>query len=193
MKKLRDLPLWKRGLVLGGVGTVLLLSTAGACDDNSTGLKKDNAATASQLDRYQKNQPVPAFDYSQYRQTLIDILQAQVHNVATTTFFFNAGSVDPISTCPSIGFGIPTTAQLTNPDQRVGSNNGPVTLPQMEPNGVYTGESSGTYVVCVAPSGDKYIDYWEGDVKTVGAPAHWDTSKHDVTIDGEPTAKVTTK
>ena len=37
---------------------------------------------------------------------------------------------------------------------------------------------TGTYVVCVAPSGTKYISYWEGFVHAEGGPAHWDATQH---------------
>lgn len=168
----------------------------GACDsgtDSSTATQNDQAVTNSQLLRYQKNQPVPAFDWSQYRQTIIDVEQAQVHGTATTSFFFNLGTPNPIKSCPSIGFPVATTAQLTNPDQvelhQGNYNGGNVVISQQEPNGVYTGDSSGTYVVCVSKSGQKYVTYWEGDVQTEGGAAHWDRSQGQIVLDGEPTVK----
>jgi len=148
----------------------------------------EQRSTNTHRDWYQKNQPVPQFDWSQYRQTVLDVEQAQVHGVATTTFFFNLGTPRPIKVCPSIGFPVPTTAQLTNPDQVVSApNSGSATIGQAEPNGVYPGGSSGTYVVCVAPSGVKYVSYWEGDVQTEGGPAHWDDKAGRIVLDGKPT------
>ena len=149
----------------------------------------DEKQTDTQLQKYQQVQPVPQYDWSQYRQTVIDVSAAQVDAVATTTFMFNMGTADPIDQCPSIGFPVPAAAQLTNPDQVRGTSGAVVA--QAEPNGAYTGESSGTYIVCVASDGTKYIDYWEGSVKTTGGPAHWDYDKHHVVLDGKPT--VTTK
>lgn len=168
----------RKSIAILAAATVLLL---GSCSDAAS---NDRDATNSQLEKYQKVQPVPNYDYSQYRQTVIDILAAQVGTVATTTFMFNYGA-DPIDSCPSIGFPIPSTAQLTSPDQRVAGYD--TTVSQSEPNGVYTGSSSGTYVVCVASDGTKYIDYWEGNVKTTGGPAHWDYTNHRVVLDGKPT------
>lgn len=154
----------------------------------TTAVYNDEKQTDTQLQKYQQVQPVPAYDWSQYRQTVIDVSAAQVNAVATTTFMFNMGTADPIDQCPSIGFPVPATAQLTNPDQV--RTNGAV-VAQAEPNGAYTGDSQGTYIVCVASDGTKYIDYWEGSVKTTGGPAHWDYDKHHVVLDGKPT--VTTK
>ncbi|MCV7174920.1 hypothetical protein [Mycolicibacterium sphagni] len=162
---------------------VTVLSGCGA--NSSTAAGKDQAQTNNQLDRYQANQPVPAFDRSQLRQQVITVENAQAHGVATTTFFFNQGVQEPIFVCPSIGFPIPSTAQLTNPQQALWGTNSSVTIGQMEPTGVYTGDSTGTYVECVAPSGTQFIKYWEGFVDTIGGPAHWD-GHHEV-LDGEPT------
>lgn len=174
-----------------------VLGLAG-CGASNTATQHDQQQTDSQLQRYQANQPTPQFDWSQYRQTVIDVEGAEVHGVATTTFFYNLGSQKPISSCPSIGFPVAVTAQLTNPQQITWNNGGNGNwangvVPQSEPNGVYTGESAGTYVTCVSPDGSKYYTYWEGDVNTVGAPAHWDPQSQQIVIDGAPTVKVVTK
>ncbi len=180
-----------RKILVAIVSAAALLALA-ACGSQPSSTAADQSQTNTQLSRYQANQPVPQFDASQYRQTVIDVESAQVHGVATTTFFFNLGIQDPIKVCPSIGFPVPSTAQLTNPDQVVnaggsGSGNPGVAIGQAEPNGTYTGDSSGTYVVCVAPSGTRYVSYWEGDVHTEGGPAHWDEQHHAIVLDGAPT------
>jgi hypothetical protein len=160
-----------------------------ACESAPTANQQEQAQQADIQSTLIKNQPIPFFPLSEYRETLVQIETAEAHGVATTTFFFNQGVREPIFTCPSIGFPIPTTAQLTNPKQVIynGGNGGGgnVTVDQMDPNGVYTGESTGTYVECVDPTGVKYAQYWEGFVNTVGAPAHWDGKS--VALDGPPT------
>lgn len=164
-----------------------------ACGEPSS-TTNDQNATNTQLQKYQANQPIPQADWSQYRQTVIDVENAQIHGMATTTFMYNMGSNKPIASCPSIGFPVPTTAQLTNPDQALyPGSSGSAVIAQAEANGVYTGASTGTYVVCVNNKGTKYIQYWEGDVNTVGGPAHWDNTSAQIVLDGEPTVKVTTK
>lgn len=172
-------------LVVGGAVLAGCTSTPGS------GTSTDQTNTDNQLQRYQANQPAPANDRSQYRQTVIDVEQAQIHGVATTTFFFNLGTPKPIKSCPSIGFPVASTAQLTNPEQLVhGRSGGDLyagTIGQQEPNGVYTGNSTGTYVICVAPNGTKYVTYWEGDVQTEGGAAHWDSTQGMIILDGPPT------
>lgn len=181
---------WRKKLkpLAAYVATGALIGALTACTASAT--SNDQKTTNDQLQKYQANQPPPQADWSQYRQTVIDVEQAQIHGMATTTFQFNLGVADPVQVCPSIGFPVPSTAQLTNPQQAVSSG---ATVAQAEPNGVFTGDSSGTYIVCIAPNGTKYVDYWEGYVKTVGGPAHWDAAKKQVVLDGAPTVIATTK
>lgn len=172
-------------LLLGG----MILSACTSQQESS--IQKDQANTNQNLSRLQANQPAPASDRSQYRQTVIDVENAQIHGVATETFFFNQGVIKPIKTCPSIGFPVASTAQLTNPEQLIGGSYNSTTIEgtvgQQEPNGVYTGDSSGTYVICVSSNGAKYVTYWEGFVQTEGGPAHWDGAQQMIVLDGPPT------
>ena len=54
-----------------------------------------------------------------------------------------------------------------------------------DPTGVYTGDSTGTYVACVATDGTTYPGYNEGYVQIIGAPATW------VAVDEPDSAKST--
>lgn len=178
--------------IVTSLALIFITGGLAACGPSST--TKDQLGTNRQLNRYQVNQPVPQFDWSQYRQTVIDVESAQVHGVATTTFFFNLGTSRPIKVCPSIGFPVPTTAQLTNPAQLADpGNSSSSVIGQAEPNGAYTGQSTGTYVTCIAPNGTKYISYWEGDVQTEGGPAHWDATQGLIVLDGAPSVTTKTK
>ena len=174
----------KRKIIAALLTGTLLSGVLVACDSQSAN-SKERDQQASIQDTLMKNQPLPYWTYSEYRQTLIDVESAEAHGVATTSFFFNQGVQDPIFVCPSIGFPIPSTANLSNPQQITWSGNQTGVVSQMDPNGVYTGQSSGTYVECVDPTGIKYAKYWEGFVDTIGGPAHWD-GKSEV-LDGPPT------
>lgn len=178
--------------------TVVILMAIGlgltACSGSPSSVRHDQQVTNSQADRYQKNQPIPSSDFSEYRQNAIDIEQAQIHGLATTSFFYNQGANKPYKVCPSIGFPVPSTAQLTNPEQVVSApNNGAATVAQEEPNGLYTGVSTGTYVDCVAPNGTRYFSYAEGFVHTEGGPAHFDSASGMIVDDGPPTVISHTK
>ncbi len=160
----------------------------------------DQQLSTDILSTYQKAQPAPKFDWSQYRQNLIEIETAQSHTTQTTTFFFNQGVQAPIQSCPSIGFPIASTSELTNPDQAVGSTGGAsngqygvVVLPQIDPNGIFAGHSTGTYVICIDATGKAYGNYWEGFVQTVTGPAVWDEASHQVKLTGPPSFDFSTK
>lgn len=127
---------------------------------------------------YDQVQPVPFFNYSQYRKTLTEVEAIQALGTQTTSFFFNMGVAQPIFECPSLGMPVPNTASLTNPLQATWNDNGTngnagVAIGQLDPNGIYApASSSGTNVVCVNSAGQPYIQYWEGFVDTVSGAAH---------------------
>lgn len=62
----------------------------------------------------------------------------------------------------------------------------------MEQTGVYTGDTAGTYVICLDGEGRPYANYDEGYVKVVSGPARWDYDKHMVVLTGAPTGGFST-
>lgn len=177
----------------------ILIVGAGAlasCEDTQSEAAVADTKTADQmLADFQKSQPIPRTRYSQQRQNLIEVTQAQQAGAATTTFFMLEGVDRPIAQCPSVGYPIATTAQLTSPDQVFGSDvnreGGRVVIAQMEPTGIYTGESSGTYVICVNGNGDAYAQYWEGYTMTVTGQAAIN-EQGEIELVGEPSAEFST-
>lgn len=177
------------GSILGVVGILAL--SASSCDDNGARQQEENTAEA-QLNQFLQSQPIPRFNYSQLRQNLIEIETAQANSTATTSFMFllsGSGATGPlVHSCPSIGFPIPSTYQLTNPQQVIGRDSR-VAIPQLESNGVYTGDTTGTYVICVGDDGKPFAFYHEGFVATVTGPAHWDVEKGEIVMDGPSSAE----
>lgn len=183
-------------VALGAAMIATLTVTAGACSSDSSGktneTQQQDAISKTLID----NQPLPAFNWSQLRQNLIEIETAQARGVQTTSFFFNQGVPNPISSCPSIGAPIPTTDQLSNPtkiEHHGTDGGGNIATDQMEPNGTYTGSSSGTYVMCVGGNGKAYAFYWEGYVATVFGNGTWNDTTHQVEMKGDPSFKFTSK
>lgn len=86
-------------------------------------------------------------------------------------------------------FPIPSTYQLTSPLGKLKDHD--LTVPQLEATGVYTGDTSGTFVICVDPNGKAYSVYHEGDVSAVSGPAHWDNAKGEIVMDGPSSAQFT--
>jgi hypothetical protein len=125
--------------------------------------EKDANMSLDALKKYQDAQPAPRFDYSQIRETMIAVQTAQANGTQTTSFWFArglAGQASPIGSCPSLGFPLPASTQLTDPKL-------------IEQTGVYPGTTDGTYVVCVGLEGKPFISYVEADVVTVSGPAEF--------------------
>ena len=103
--------------ITASLAVLVLAISLTACEEQST--RKDKEATNRQLDQFQKVQPIPFYDWSQYRQTVLSVIDAQVKGTATTSFFFNLGVQNPIKECPSIGYPVATTAQATARTKRL--------------------------------------------------------------------------
>jgi hypothetical protein len=178
-----------RTKIMAALAAVALL---GACSEDNEGRVSEENTAEEQLSQFLKSQPIPRFNYSQLRQNLIEIETAQSNTTATTSLMFllaGVGSSGPlVHSCPSIGFPIPATYQLTNPQQVIGRDSR-VAIPQLESNGVYTGDTTGTYVMCVGEDGKAFAFYHEGYVATVTGPAHWDVTKGEIVMDGTSTAE----
>ena len=170
-------------LVISGLSFALA-----ACNQSATTQEQKTSISIEQ--QYLRAQPVPQFKYSQIRQTLIDIETAQANGIQTTSFFFNLGVTAPIQSCPSLGFPVATTDEITNPLQTSNPGDSSSTaIGNLDPNGIYTGDSTGTYVICVAPDGSTYAQYWEGYVDSVSGPAVWDTTTNAIKLTG-PSSQV---
>lgn len=80
-----------------------------------------------------------------------DIIELRDRNIATTTYFIDMnGNMHKL--CDSVGFGLPYATQYTNPQREAWDQRGNVTLPQADPNGLYSpAAADGTWVQCVDP------------------------------------------
>lgn len=172
---------------LAALGSAVVLALAG-CSSNKSANQAESAQQQNVSKNLVNNQPIPAFNYSQMRQNLIEVETAEATGVETTSFFFNLGVADPVFSCPSIGVPIPNTASLSNPNQIINDN----VIAQMDPNGVYAPQASqGTFVICVNAQGKPYAHYWEGYVGAVFAPAVWNKVTHSVDLVGPPSFNFT--
>lgn len=116
---------------------------------------------------YAENQPVPFFDWSLERDVLIQLYS--MRNDALSTYTVVVSSFGNLLwECPSIGYPIPADTQLTNPEFYYSSGG---TLPQAEPNGLYSSKNTvGTWVMCVLDDGTVYPIYTEMNANTFPFP-----------------------
>jgi hypothetical protein len=97
---------------------------------------------------------MPAIVNFSEKRMMKDILELRDQNVATTTYLVDMnGKLHKV--CNSVGYGLPYATQYTNP-QRIAydSGHGSVTLPQADPNGLYSPASAdGTWILCIGKDG----------------------------------------
>lgn len=74
--------------------------------------------------------------------------------LVTYTYLWNEMNGKLVFLCDSIGYGIPSATQYTNPMKADGSQRGWYTLPQADPNGLFSpADAEATWVLCKDPNG----------------------------------------
>jgi hypothetical protein len=89
------------------------------------------------------------------RKLLKQILEMRDQDgLVTYTYTVPETTGRPVFLCNSIGYGLPAATQYTNPQKVDYHSTGSVTLPQADPNGLFSPESAeGTWVLCSDPNG----------------------------------------
>ena len=102
---------------------------------------------------------MPAITNFAEKRMMKDIMELRDKNVATTTYLVGMNN-QLTKICDSVGYGLPYATQYTNPQRISGDGHGNVTIPQADPNGLYSPASAdGTWVLCV--------DHKDGKAKPV--------------------------
>lgn len=100
---------------------------------------------------------MPAIKNFRERKLVKDIFEMRDQDgIVTYTYTFAEQTGALVFLCNSIGYGIPYATQFTNPQKEVywGQQNGGVTIPQADPNGLFSPASAeGTWVICKDPHG----------------------------------------
>lgn len=169
-----------------------------ACSHGPNAQQLEQQQQTQDTQSLDNNQPLPHYNWSMERQILIDAENASAFGAQSTSFFFIQGVRDPVFVCPSLGLGVPDTAQISNPNQIAPISGkwggGATTLPQEDPYGIYTPPTSeGTFVVCVGAGGKPYLHRAEEFVDTVLGPARWDAATHTEVVTGAPSYHVKVK
>ena len=114
--------------------TALLASMCIGANGCQSADSAEHDTVNSQQSVYVRNQPIPTFQWSLERHLLVQLYQARNQSVTTYSYVINQFNGSIMWSCTSLGFPIPATTQLTNP-QRVANQN--AVIPQPEPNGVF--------------------------------------------------------
>ncbi len=176
-----------------------------------TSQSRDVKAVEQQQQIYQTNQPIPAFTFSQDRDTLIQIYRLRNEARTTYTVFHSLNSGEPAFACPSRGYAIPADTQLTNGTQLSGAwiasgassddtrsdgqgnyyrwVDGNIDLP--EPNGLYSSKNTdGTWVLCLRSDGTVNPIYSELKVQTFPFEVKWDPERRMLVDTGQKSSSI---
>lgn len=126
-------------LVLG----TMLAGSSSKCSESDN---RENRDVERAQVQFVTNQPPPIFDWSLERHLMVQLYQARNNAVVTYSYVLSPYTGKIIWGCPSMGYPIPYTTQLTNPQKYAYTG---TTLPQPEPNGMYTGTTTATFVMCL--------------------------------------------
>lgn len=175
----------RRYAVIIAVLCSLLVVTCGASNGQET---RDTQIIDRQQLIYANTQPINTYDWSQARQSMLNVLDARVRGISTTSLLMSFdGKV--LYVCPSRGFPIPGGAELTNPWRfaTTGSYQA-AAIGQADPHGIFDPPTSaGTYVACVRPDGKVGQVYWEPPVGTFSWGVHYDQASGKIVDDANAT------
>ena len=141
----------KRLLLVTALSTLALT----ACDQTQTSTQIERQKQEELSKRGVESVGMPAITNFAEKRMMKDILELRDQNTPTTTYIVDLNG-NRHKLCDSIGFGLPYATQYTNPQRISGDGHGYVTLPQADPNGLYSPASAeGTWVLCVNPKTKK--------------------------------------
>lgn len=148
----------KRFLLVALCGLFLLTACEASTQQIEQGQQKRG------IDAIITNQPVPDLGgYSFERQIVIETYLARNRTIATYAYMITMNG-QIIEICPSIGYPIPYSTELTNPQIALTQYSGYPVVANPEPNGLYPpGDAAATLVQCVNPDGSVspvYIEWY---------------------------------
>lgn len=151
----------------------------------------EKSAVDKQQAFYLANQPVPTFKFSLERARIIELYQARQTASQTWSLWRSQTGVIEDS-CPSSGYPLPYGVQLTAPEVREGVSQGAITVPQAEPNGLFTNgvTTTATWVFCIV-DGAIAPTYVETHVTVYTYPIEVDYERNTIIRAGAPTLKMT--
>ena len=97
----------------GAAGLITLAASTGS--NPTSGQSQEQQSSNQTQTTMEQVLPAPVFKYSVIRWAMIEDEAAQALGEQTTSFVFQQGDPNPIMSCPSIGFPVANTAELTNP------------------------------------------------------------------------------
>ena len=142
----------KKILIATAIASTFVLS---ACDVKETSTQIERRKQEELSLQGVQSVGMPAITNFAEKRMMKDIIELRDQNVATYVYITDMnGKLHKV--CNAVGYGLPYATQYTNPMRISGDGHGYVTLPQADPNGLYSPASAdGTWVLCVDPKSGK--------------------------------------
>ena len=154
------------GITCGALMMIAILSGCQGADE------WERKQVNEQQALYNKNQPIPRYDWSLSRHLWVQFYDAQNREVTTFSYITPLNGGAPVFECASLGYALPRDTQLTNPHQ---VHYGEV-IDQAEPNGLFTGPNSdATIIFALNKNGSVSPVYTELKVTAFPFPVKWET------------------
>lgn len=160
-------------LILLAIIAALILSSCATENAGVKAIQTDKVNQDAGVLQIVQNQPAPNLGGRSWaRDVVIGALLKR--NTAFTTWTYTKSMTGQITEiCQSIGYPVPYSTQLTNPERVDWVNlSGPsgtyATLPNAEPDSLYYPESANaTWITCTKPDGTSDVVYFEDNVFTL--------------------------
>ena len=136
----------KKILIATAIASTFVLS---ACDQKETSTQIERRKQEELSLQGVQSVGMPSITNFAEKRMMKDIIELRDQNVATYVYITDMnGRLHKV--CYAVGYGLPYATQYTNPMRISGDGHGYVTLPQADPNGLYSPASAdGTWVLCV--------------------------------------------
>lgn len=126
-----------------------------ACDQTPTSTQIERRAQEEMSKRGVESVGFPAVNNFAEKRMMKDILELRDQMKPTYTYIMDMNG-RPHKICDSLGYGLPYATQYTNPQRTTSDGHGIVTIPQADPNGLFSpAGADGTWIMCVNPKTKK--------------------------------------
>jgi hypothetical protein len=121
-----------------------------ACDEHETSTQIERRKQEEMSLQAVQSVGMPAVTNFAEKRMMKDIIELRDRSTPTTTYLVGMNN-QLTKLCDSVGYGLPYATQYTNPMRLSGDGtHGYTTLPQADPNGLYSPASAeGTWILCV--------------------------------------------
>jgi hypothetical protein len=147
-------------LFVVGPGVAVAVTLIGAitltsCEDHNDSDTRQSSQQEKILGEAAAQVGMPAIKNFRERKLLKDIYELRDQDGLTTyTYLVSEHDAKLVFLCDSIGYSVPYATQFTSPQKPIWSQDGNFTLPQADPNGLFTpATAEGTWVLCKDPNG----------------------------------------